>query len=88
MREALLDDDIFYSPGVVGILAAAYASADLTLLTQNLYNNLTYLYPNANIWIVGHSLGGALSSLLGATFGAPVGIFCYLSCNNMGNLYP
>ncbi|KAG9048726.1 putative lipase atg15 [Tulasnella sp. UAMH 9824] len=39
---------------------------------QNLYNNLTYLYPNANIWIVGHSLGGALASLLGNTFGVPV----------------
>ncbi|KAG8924053.1 putative lipase atg15 [Tulasnella sp. 408] len=39
---------------------------------QNLYNNLTYLYPKANIWIVGHSLGGALASLLGNTFGVPV----------------
>ncbi|KAG9018714.1 putative lipase atg15 [Tulasnella sp. 427] len=38
----------------------------------NLYNNLTYLYPTANIWIVGHSLGGALASLLGSTFGVPV----------------
>ncbi|KAF8888293.1 hypothetical protein BD779DRAFT_1524577 [Infundibulicybe gibba] len=41
----------------------------------NLYNNVTYMYPNANIWIVGHSLGGALSSLLGATFGVPVVAF-------------
>ncbi|KAF9267953.1 alpha/beta-hydrolase [Marasmius fiardii PR-910] len=38
----------------------------------NLYNNLTYMYPESNIWIIGHSLGGALASLLGATFGAPV----------------
>ncbi|KAK7032316.1 putative lipase atg15 [Paramarasmius palmivorus] len=38
----------------------------------NLYNNLTYMYPTSNIWIIGHSLGGALASLLGATFGAPV----------------
>ncbi|PVG00299.1 alpha/beta-hydrolase [Serendipita vermifera] len=37
----------------------------------NLYNNVTYMYPDANIWIVGHSLGGGLSGLLGATFGAP-----------------
>ncbi|KAH7924667.1 alpha/beta-hydrolase [Leucogyrophana mollusca] len=41
----------------------------------NLYNNVTYMYPDANIWIVGHSLGGALSSLLGVTFGAPVVAF-------------
>jgi len=41
----------------------------------NLYNNVTYLYPNSNIWIIGHSLGGSLASLLGATFGAPVVAF-------------
>jgi len=42
---------------------------------KNLYNNLTYMYPEANIWLIGHSLGGGLSSLLGATFGAPVVAF-------------
>ncbi|KAL0954411.1 hypothetical protein HGRIS_003397 [Hohenbuehelia grisea] len=41
----------------------------------NLYNNLTYMYPNSNIWVVGHSLGGGLASLIGATFGAPVVAF-------------
>ena len=30
------------------------------------------MYPGADIWIIGHSLGGAISSLLVATFGAPV----------------
>jgi len=39
---------------------------------QNLYNNLTYMFPAANIWLTGHSLGGALAGLLGITFGAPV----------------
>ncbi|GJE94583.1 alpha/beta hydrolase [Phanerochaete sordida] len=38
----------------------------------NLYYNLTYMYPESNIWIIGHSLGGALAGLLGATFGVPV----------------
>lgn len=33
------------------------------------------MYPDSNIWIIGHSLGGALASLLGATFGAPVVAF-------------
>ncbi|KAF8968084.1 alpha/beta-hydrolase [Flammula alnicola] len=41
----------------------------------NLYNNVTYMYPNANIWMTGHSLGGALSSLIGVTFGLPVVTF-------------
>jgi lipase ATG15 len=43
--------------------------------SQNLYNNVSYMYPNANIWLSGHSLGGALSSLIGVTFGAPVVAF-------------
>ncbi|TDL17406.1 alpha/beta-hydrolase [Rickenella mellea] len=38
----------------------------------NLYNNITYMYPDSTIWITGHSLGGALGSLLGVTFGVPV----------------
>lgn len=45
------------------------------IMIKNLYNNLSYIYPESNIWIIGHSLGGALASLLGATFGAPVVTF-------------
>lgn len=41
----------------------------------NLFNNLTYIYPNSNIWLIGHSLGGALASLIGITFGVPVVTF-------------
>lgn len=41
----------------------------------NLYNNVTYMYPNANIWVTGHSLGGGLASLVGVTFGAPAVAF-------------
>lgn len=33
------------------------------------------LYPYANIWLVGHSLGGSLASLLGSTFGLPAVAF-------------
>ncbi|SNX81583.1 probable Putative lipase ATG15 [Melanopsichium pennsylvanicum] len=37
----------------------------------DLYNNISYAYPDSQVWITGHSLGGALSSLLGMTFGVP-----------------
>lgn len=41
----------------------------------DLYANVTSLYPSSNVWIVGHSLGGAISSMLGQTFGVPVVTF-------------
>ncbi|KAF8735146.1 hypothetical protein AX14_002653 [Amanita brunnescens Koide BX004] len=40
-----------------------------------LVDNLRHLYPSSNIWLVGHSLGGALASLLGATYGLPAVAF-------------
>ncbi|TKA64263.1 putative lipase ATG15-1, partial [Cryomyces minteri] len=42
---------------------------------QDLYHNVTAIYPNADIWLAGHSLGGAVSSLLGLTYGLPVVTF-------------
>ncbi|PQE30724.1 hypothetical protein CJF32_00005901 [Rutstroemia sp. NJR-2017a WRK4] len=42
---------------------------------KNLYSNVTALYPNANIWMSGHSLGGSVSSMLGLTYGLPVVTF-------------
>jgi len=41
----------------------------------NLYNNISYMYPDSNIWVIGHSLGGALAALVGVTFGVPVVAF-------------
>ena len=40
-----------------------------------LYGNVTELYPNSQVWLAGHSLGGSTSSLLGLTFGVPVTTF-------------
>lgn len=41
----------------------------------DLYSNVTDIYPQANIWLTGHSLGGAMASLLGLTFGLPAVTF-------------
>lgn len=40
-------------------------------LATDLYNNITEAYPDAQIWLTGHSLGGSLASLLSLTFGIP-----------------
>ena len=37
--------------------------------------NITAIFPNSDIWLVGHSLGGALASLLGTTYGFPAVAF-------------
>ncbi|KAF9265594.1 alpha/beta-hydrolase [Marasmius fiardii PR-910] len=41
----------------------------------DLVNDLLLLYPQANLWLIGHSLGGALASLLGSTYGLPAVAF-------------
>ncbi|RYC59874.1 hypothetical protein CHU98_g6332 [Xylaria longipes] len=42
---------------------------------RELYSNVTELYPSSNIWVAGHSLGGAVSSFIGLTYGVPVVTF-------------
>ncbi|KAK3077733.1 hypothetical protein LTS18_009460 [Coniosporium uncinatum] len=42
---------------------------------QDLYHNVTALYPEADVWMAGHSLGGAVSSLLALTYGLPAVTF-------------
>ncbi|CAO3624743.1 unnamed protein product [Cunninghamella echinulata] len=40
-----------------------------------IYLDLTDRYKNATVWLTGHSLGGALASLVGQTFGVPTVTF-------------
>ncbi|CAM1510345.1 Fc.00g006800.m01.CDS01 [Cosmosporella sp. VM-42] len=42
---------------------------------RELYSNVTELYPDAFVWLTGHSLGGAVTSMLGLTYGLPVVTF-------------
>ncbi|SCV04027.1 LAME_0H15170g1_1 [Lachancea meyersii CBS 8951] len=41
----------------------------------NIYKEVARQYPSSTIWVTGHSLGGALGSLLGRTYGLPVVAF-------------
>ncbi|WWD16579.1 hypothetical protein CI109_101007 [Kwoniella shandongensis] len=54
---------------------ALVAESVYATVGTNLYNNVTYMYPNATIWLVGHSLGGSVSSLIALSFGAPAVTF-------------
>ncbi|TLS22869.1 uncharacterized protein PpBr36_06068 [Pyricularia pennisetigena] len=45
------------------------------MAARELYSNVTELYPTSNIWLTGHSLGGAVSSFLGLTYGLPAVTF-------------
>ncbi|KTW25917.1 hypothetical protein T552_03191 [Pneumocystis carinii B80] len=45
------------------------------MIALNIFYNVSSIYPEANVWMVGHSLGGALSSLVGLTFGLPTVTF-------------
>ncbi|KAG2131266.1 Alpha/Beta hydrolase protein [Suillus bovinus] len=54
LEKSLTEESLYYSVGLFSGLIAL----------QNLYNNVTYLYPNADIWLIGHSLGGSLASLI------------------------
>lgn len=41
----------------------------------DIYRDVKKFYPDSEVWVTGHSLGGALSSLLGRTYGLPVVTF-------------
>lgn len=43
--------------------------------TMEIYRHVQELYPDSQIWVTGHSLGGSLSALLGRTYGLPAVTF-------------
>lgn len=44
-------------------------------LALHIFHNVTEMYPKSDVWLVGHSLGGSVASLLGYTIGAPAVTF-------------
>jgi lipase ATG15 len=44
-------------------------------VARELYANVAALYPTAQLWLAGHSLGGAMSALLSLTYGTPAVTF-------------
>lgn len=44
-------------------------------LALHIYHNVTETYPESDVWMVGHSLGGSVASLVGYTVGAPAVTF-------------
>jgi len=74
LSKALIQDSLFYSIGVVSESLPLRLAFTLSR-EQRLVDDLLHIYPFANIWLVGHSLGGALASLLASTYGLPAVAF-------------
>ncbi|KUI60738.1 Putative lipase atg15 [Cytospora mali] len=64
-----------YSCNNTCVVQALRAENRYYMAARELYSNVTALYPDSNIWVTGHSLGGAVSAMLGLTYGLPVVTF-------------
>ena len=53
VENSLIDDSLYYPIGIVSFNFECYYP--LLRCLQNLYNNVSYMYPDANIWVVGLS---------------------------------
>lgn len=54
VEQALVEDSLFYPVGTVKFFVYSVGISGLILTCfQNLYNNVSYMYPEANIWLVG-----------------------------------
>jgi lipase ATG15 len=71
----MIEESLFYPLATVRLRLFLPLESDKKKLLKDLYNNLTYMYPYSNIWVIGHSLGGALAAMIGTTFGPPVVAF-------------
>jgi putative lipase involved disintegration of autophagic bodies len=52
VERSLIEDSLFYPIGTVSD-AIPFDPSLADPASQNLYNNISYMYPNANIWLTG-----------------------------------
>lgn len=90
LEEAVITKSAYYPVATVRSLSprlARFSSLSSPLLTlarqQDLYNNVSAMYPHAQVWLAGHSLGGALAAMLSRTYGVPS-----VSFESPGDLLP
>ncbi|KAJ5557443.1 lipase atg15 [Penicillium frequentans] len=74
-RQACDCQNATYTANVTCIVEAMNDENRYYKASIDLYTNASALYPGANVWLTGHSLGGAMTSLLGLTFGLPAVTF-------------
>jgi lipase ATG15 len=55
LEDALIEESLFYPVAVVCTCAFAWTRRLADGELQNLYNNITYMYPHSNIWLTGES---------------------------------
>lgn len=64
-----------YSCNTTCVTGALREESRYYAAARELYGEVLELYPESTIWVTGHSLGGAVTSLLGLTYGLPAVTF-------------
>jgi putative lipase involved disintegration of autophagic bodies len=64
VEDSLVGDSLFYTIGIVSTSVLKCIAIISQTCLQNLYNNVTYMYPNANIWLIGSYILHTLSMIV------------------------
>ncbi|CEG68919.1 hypothetical protein RMATCC62417_05080 [Rhizopus microsporus] len=74
LEKKLVSSELYYDYANVSLDLILFIPIS-NLYMQRIYMSVNDKYPNATIWLTGHSLGGAIASLVGQTFGVPTVTF-------------
>ena len=74
-RSLNLVDDTHWCDRIYIIIWPTCSGYPLNRLNGFHHTHSRLFSPHSNIWVIGHSLGGSLASLVGITYGAPVVTF-------------